>query len=293
MDQPRNHEPGGCPAFEEIAAYLDGQVSRDERAALQAHFADCERCRELLAEASQTLDALSGTPAATAGARRRAMWRWLVPVSVAAAVALLAVRLYSPTSGTSPEIQSLVDAAGPFRAGVGRLTGGFEYAAPTSVVRSGENARELPPELRLAIARAEERSAKERSSTRLHALGVAMLLEGRHDAAVAALEDAVSGAPQDAAALSDLAAAYLARARAANRADDLTRGLAAADRSIAAARAQGQKAPIEALFNRALLLESQAQHARARDAWTEYLTQDGQSGWAAEARDHLQRLSSR
>ena len=289
MDQPRELGVAACPDAEDVAAYLDGQGSPDQRATLLAHFADCDRCRELLAEVRGTLDAL---PAPASVTRRRQVWRWAIPIAAAAAVLLVALQVYAPGPGVSPELQSIVAAAGAARPSAARLTGGFPYAAPMTAVRSGEQPRELSPDLRIALAQAEKNAAAGRTPARLHALGVGLILDGKHDAAIAALEDAAAQAPQDAAVLSDLAAAYLARARAVNRADDLARGLDAVERAVRAARAQQENPPIEALFNRALLLEALSLRPQARDAWNEYLARDGQSPWAAEAREHQQQLGS-
>jgi CHAT domain-containing protein len=301
VDQPREPGANACPAVEDVAAYLDGQLSPQERAAVQAHIADCDACRELLVEVRGTLDALpADSPAVLPPpvappvvlTHRRPLWKWAVPIAAAAAILIVALRVYAPGPGVAPELQAIVAAAGTYRPTTARLTGGFAYAAPATPLRSGDAARELSPDLRIAIAQAEKDAAAERTPARLHALGVAMILDAKHDAAIAALEDAAAQAPQDAAVLSDLAAAYLARARSSNQADDLARGLDAVERSIRAARGQAQDPPLEALFNRALLLESLSLRGQARDAWSEYLSRDGASAWAAEARDHQQQLGS-
>jgi hypothetical protein len=46
----------------------------------------------------------------------------------------------------------------------------------------------------------------------------------------------------------------------------------------------------EALFNRAFALDHLSMFDDARQAWQAFLKVDDQSGWAAEARIHLQRL---
>lgn len=41
----------GCPPLEDLAAFLDGRLSGEERARMTAHLADCERCYEVFAGA--------------------------------------------------------------------------------------------------------------------------------------------------------------------------------------------------------------------------------------------------
>ncbi len=83
------------PELEEIAAYLDGQLSRVERAGITRHLSVCTECLELFTE---TAHVLRETSAETAGgdvvpfARpSRPSWRWL-PYAAAATV-LLALAL--------------------------------------------------------------------------------------------------------------------------------------------------------------------------------------------------------
>ncbi|HEX7184963.1 MAG TPA: zf-HC2 domain-containing protein [Thermoanaerobaculia bacterium] len=43
----------GCPPLEDLAAFLDGRLSGEERARMTAHLADCERCYEVFAGATR------------------------------------------------------------------------------------------------------------------------------------------------------------------------------------------------------------------------------------------------
>ena len=111
------------------------------------------------------------------------------------------------------------------------------------------------------------------------------LVTGDIARAVPVLEEAVNRPNPDPKALNDLAAAYLVRAARGNQPQDLAKALAAADRAVKA-----DSSLIEAWFNRADALDRLSLGAEARDAWEEYLSLDGQSAWADEARLHLQRL---
>lgn len=96
-----------CPDAEVIAAYLDRSLDADESARCEEHFANCSQCQEVLAAltASENVEAIAAAPAAAAAsapesrifapvapepaATRRTVWRWLVPVAVAAAALIL------------------------------------------------------------------------------------------------------------------------------------------------------------------------------------------------------------
>jgi CHAT domain-containing protein len=102
---------------------------------------------------------------------------------------------------------------------------------------------------------------------------------------VRALEEAASLDPEDPRIWSDLAAADLHLAQAADRPLALVRGLEAVLQAVAL-----PGAPPEAYFNRALLLRSLYLTGAAREAWAEYLDLDPSSRWADEARASLRTL---
>ncbi|HEY0158450.1 MAG TPA: CHAT domain-containing protein [Thermoanaerobaculia bacterium] len=119
----------------------------------------------------------------------------------------------------------------------------------------------------------------------LHTAGIAHLLEGRPRQALASLQAAAESA-NDARAWSDLAVALHEASNSYGTPELLADALAAADRARAA-----DPALLEPLFNRALILERLGLRDDARAAWQRYLAQDGTSSWAAEAREHVQRLA--
>jgi hypothetical protein len=67
--------------------------------------------------------------------------------------------------------------------------------------------------------------------------------------------------------------------------EDVAKGLALAERALKA-----DPGMAEAMFNRALALERLSLPDQARDAWQQYLKADSSSGWAEEARRHLNAL---
>lgn len=94
--------PGGadaCPEAGMLAAFVEGELTATEEAALDAHIAACGRCQETLAVLAPSLpEGVAADAAADPVAPRRSWWftwatrprlRWLVPISAAATVAVV------------------------------------------------------------------------------------------------------------------------------------------------------------------------------------------------------------
>jgi tetratricopeptide (TPR) repeat protein len=188
--------------------------------------------------------------------------------------------------GPANALAELADAVGDHRPVEPRLSGGFRYA-PASRTRAAQPAS-VPQsaDVRIAVGRLERRASERSSPDVRGALGVAYLVSGDVARAVPALEEAIDRARPPAGSLSDLAAAYLVRASAPQHAQDLARALTFAERAVVV-----DPKNAEAWFNRALSLEALSLNAGARDAWQAYLGVDSASGWADEAREHLQMLT--
>jgi CHAT domain-containing protein/tetratricopeptide (TPR) repeat protein len=199
--------------------------------------------------------------------------RWAIP---------LTTRFVSGFRSNRPELRELVAAAAsePNRSVEGRLSGGFKYAPPSSAVRGTDRA--IEPDVRIAAAKIEKLHASGVSVEREAALGTAYIVLGDVADAIATLENVASVKPDDPYVLNDLAVAYLARARRAQRADDLPRAASFASRAV---KANPHLA--EAWFNRALAFEMLGPAAASRDAWADYLKIDNASPWAREGRQHV------
>ena len=96
LHQPR--DPGAAPArgscldVETLAAWADGALARPQRAAAEAHAADCGRCRALIAAMVRTAPSPADAPAP----RRRWSFAWLIPATAAAAA--LAIWIATPAN---------------------------------------------------------------------------------------------------------------------------------------------------------------------------------------------------
>ncbi len=151
-----------------------------------------------------------------------------------------------------------------------RLSGGFQWRRNPSG-HSGEPEVSMVSESCDAAGRRHVKALR----TLLHADG--------SDEAVERMESLTTEAPADARLLSDLAAAYLVRARRTGRPDDLLRSLDTAERAVT--RDPGLP---EARFNLALAQEALALPA----AWEEAWRRTPGSLWAREAEEHRGRLAS-
>jgi putative zinc finger protein len=275
------------PDVERLAEYADGVLPAEAREAVEEHLVECADCRFIVAETTAFGQGGAG-PARTVSWPRTVPFRgrWWVrataAVLVTAAVTMLVVRIArvarpDRAGGRSarPELQELIAALAqePTRPVEGRLTGGFAYGPPPTVVR-GPGERDASPEVRIAAANLQRAARGAGSARSLAAAGVADLVLGQMDAAIDSLEGAIARNRTAASAYSDLAAAYLARAAARGGADDSSKALAAADRALDLAPALP-----EALFNRALALEYLHRDAEADRAWARYRAQEPDARW--------------
>jgi tetratricopeptide (TPR) repeat protein len=272
---------GACPSLETIGAFVDGRFTGRERDVVADHLASCEACYFVFVESSR-LRAAAPTTTVIPFQRRRSTWRIAAGLA-AAATLVLSVNLYNARRGADDAaLSELVAAVGTTRTFDARLSGGFAYA-PLRLVRSGESVTAtLSPDARIIVARIEKDTA---SPSTAHAHGLATLIGGDVDRAIAALDEAAR-ARVDARLLNDLAAAYLVRAEQRNSAQDNSHALAAANRAL-----ELERLLPEALFNRALALDRLGLEGDAADAWRAFLTIDDRSGWADEARARLRILS--
>jgi CHAT domain-containing protein len=304
-------DEGKCRDAAEIALLVTAPADDPDAAAFLTHAATCDRCGPLVEAAMQgsddeavralvsQLDTAGADwqrrmarrfAAAQPQARRPSMRTWTgVLAGLAAAAALVvAVRVMRTTPGSRPELQELVaavagDASRPVD---GRLTGGFAYGAPPTLLRGPSEP--ASPRVRIAEAKLDEAARAHDTPATQAALGVGLLAIGDVDKAIEALEDAVMETPGEARYQSDLSAAYIARAKWRDRAEDWPRALAAAERAIKA-----DPLLVEPYFNRALALEGLHLDDEAVKAWTDFKTHEKSPQWLSEADAHLRKLRDR
>lgn len=286
---------GECPDLESIAAYLDNRLSAHERARMTEHLASCEECYAVFREAAQT--DMSGVVADIDASREgRPRWRgrtvaWssaAAGLATAAAVWLVVGTGVIPWRPADREMRALVAAVGTDRPIEARLTGGFAYGALRGALRGAEpESATVSPDVRIAAAQIEKDAAASRTVRTLNALGIASLVVGDVNRGVLALEEAADVPYADAQVLTNLSAAYLARATRNNQPQDFARALTMADRAV-----KSDPRLAEAWFNRACALRHLSLADQERQAWQDYLKVDDRSGWAGEARTRLKEIAA-
>src|SRR5215510_6676201 len=222
-----------CPDPGLIAAHAERRLAGDEAVRMDEHISSCPDCYEVFAETLQF-----GMGDAERKATRGPAFKLAAGLSIAASLVLalypLYVRLHRAQPPRAvPAVAELAQAIGSARFVEPRLTS-FQYGR-LIVLRSGETPNGLdaqPPSVLAAVARIRERSQNDPSPEALAALGVTYLVSGDVHAAVKALESAVSQAPENPRLLSDLAAAYLARATRADEPADIPKALESAEKAI-------------------------------------------------------------
>lgn len=262
--------------WETLAAFVDGRLNDHELQITTMHLQDCEACREIVAETTRSLrEGRTSSPPVSR--------TWPIAVAVAAvlAVGFFWFRTHQDTDGLMKQL--VVASSDTSRPVEPRLSGGFKWSAPRRESGSGT----LDPRDMKLIGVAGEviaRATRTSSPAARHAEAVARVLTGGAKDAITTLD---SIEPKDWTIWNDLAAAHYVVAGTEDSPAHLRLALAAVDASLESAPRQP-----EALFNRALIIEHLGLKEPSRNAWRKYLEVDRSSGWSAEARDHLARLSS-
>jgi CHAT domain-containing protein len=203
-------------------------------------------------------------------------------ITAAVFVSLVGATRYREHSTWSRQLTTLVAAVGAHRVVEPRLTGGFAYGPVRSPVRTEPSPEDVAPDVRIALAEIEKSYLRNPTAETFALLGLAHLATGDAAKAVSTLEEAASVESANAAIRSNLAAAYLVRAREANDAQDLPKALVAADFAVRA-----DPLLLEGRFNLALSLERLHLDDLSRVEWEEYVRLDPHSSWTDEAQSHL------
>ncbi|HJQ40366.1 MAG TPA: CHAT domain-containing protein [Thermoanaerobaculia bacterium] len=245
------------------------------------HLDRCETCREDVAALTEFVAA----PVAANVVRFEAAStpRWWIAAAASLVTLVGAAIAWQITHRNQSPIAPLVAASSRlgYRSIEARLSGGFEWATPRDPFRSSiEDSNPKEQQLAGVAGTVRERADANPGDAPLqHAAAVASLLTGKPRAAIERLEKVAQERPDDARVWSDLAAARHAAAMRFDMKSEEPDALAAVDRALKI----DPRLP-EALFNRALILESLGVMAQAREAWDQYLAIDSTSAWAQEAR---------
>ena len=261
-----------CPSPEVLGAYIEGAADPVTRRNVQRHLSSCPECVFVVGETSLYLavDEKDETVEIEEDASRFRDW-WPTFTAATVAVVCLLIAWYS-LSQRDP-LNRLRKLAGtmPARLIESRLDG-FPWRT-YNAARSGDALKSST--LRVEAERV-TRLAR-RDARTWHARGVAALLLGRPNDAIAMLQKSVQLDPGNAPYWSDLAAAHLTTGDETSG-DHVDAAVAAARRAISV----DPQLP-SALFNEALGLERRGDRAGARRAWDRYLRRDPNSEWAREA----------
>jgi tetratricopeptide (TPR) repeat protein len=274
-----------------LAAYIDGRLAAADRRAVDAIIAADPEAYAWLSEAVALARELPDDPVAETPVPRHApirrRWWPLAVAGLATAAALAVVVRGTVTPSPSPErILAGLAADTGTPAFDPWLSGGFGVAAQ-SAMRGGGDGR--PSSAVLArVVELESAAARTPSPAAVHALGVALLVAGGEGraGALAHLEAAAAAEPGP-AYLSDAGAAYLERAIRTGAAADAELALERTNRALVIAPALP-----EALYNRALALQTLNRSRDAIEAWTAFLRTPAGPAHGA-AREHLARLRGR
>ena len=268
-----------CPDEDRLRLLLPGQLEPEEADKLLTHAAECDWCGTVLREAAQDLsEPPTGEEEELAGKARLAD-----PRSRRELVERIVKRR---RDWWSPIFLRWVPAAGLAAL---LLAGGVSYQAwargPAHTERllaEASSSLHEPRELADAnsnISRAIEAHPDDPKWLQLE--GRADLLGGKEDAAITELERAHALRPGDASILLDWGTALFQRADAQGRAE-------AFERLSEGVRLQPNDPAL--LFNQALAAQMSNYPNEARDDWEKYLRVDSTSGWAQEARQHLEEV---
>ena len=293
---------------EMVEEYVQRELSESDRARFEASFLSTPQGREKVAYAKALRKHVSkpapdGTDTEEGPVQLMsalaAWWKQLTfSPSLRLAASLVIVlgfglgiwRVYFYQSDVSKGIAALAYAYREQRPVEARISG-FNYA-PAARTRGDEAKVD-----RVALNRAErillDEVSEHPSSASHHALGRLYLAEQEFDDAIIQFEEALKTDPNNAQLHSDYGAALLEKgradiARSGLAIEDLGRALEHLDRAV-----ELDASLLEALFNRALVLESLNLTARAEEAWKAYLEKDSRSKWADEGREHLRQIEQR
>jgi CHAT domain-containing protein len=171
-----------------------------------------------------------------------------------------------------------------------RVTGGFTYQQYVTTRGSGDFAGVDESQRVALLSELNQEVTAYQGAAARHNLGRVFILRGDLEPAERQFLLALKERPRDAGLLADLGALYYERSlkEGGEGRDLLEKAVEHASNAIDV----DPRLP-EAWFNRALCYERMSLFLQAESDWKQYLTLDGDSAWAEEAREHLDKLRER
>src|SRR5262249_47158822 len=171
-----------------------------------------------------------------------------------------------------------------------RVTGGFTHQQYVTTRGSGDLAGVDESQRVALLSELNQEVTTYRGAAARHNLGRLFILRGELEPAERQFLLALNERPRDTRLLADLGALYYERS--------LKEGSEGHDLLEKAVEHTSKAIEIdprlhEAWFNRALCYERMNLFLQAESDWKQYLTLDGNSAWAEEAREHLDKLRER
>jgi len=294
------------PSDETLAAFIDGRLDEETRQRVTEHMSDCGECHSILLAANEFRgeDERRGSRPAAAVVPFR---RWLaVAATLSAAAAIAAIIFLTPLRDRLLPSRGLMVQLAESQPAKRKFSGRLAqipyrpFESPTRGVADDDPLKQTDDDtLKFTARRVAVEAEQHPTAANLHAVGAAYLMLGRWDDAVRQMERAVMAdadarnmadairTSRSAALLTDLSAAYSARARELQQAGDRVAAVNAATRAW-----QIEKNPVTA-WNRAVALEALPP---SRDdvvkAWRDFLAISDSKEASAEATSELSKLGS-
>src|SRR5262245_7504858 len=314
-----------------MVAYLTGACSPEEMEVVEDHCVDCEACCAQLAallhmvissahkrkDKRRELDALlplgeQAAARARKSVRRQEQWgrQRVSPLAnlwkglqvfrpiLAPALAIVALlggglTTYLSLWRQSPEERTLARVREVYRDArvlQARVTGGFTHQQYVTTRGSGDLAGVDESRRVALLSELNQEVTTYQGAAARHNLGRLYVLRGDLELAERQFLLALNERPRDARLLADLGALYYERSlkEAGEGHELLEKSVEHTSNAI-----EADPKLLEAWFNRALCYERMNLFLQAEADWKQYLTLDGDSAWAEEAREHLEKLRER
>ncbi|HYI11147.1 MAG TPA: CHAT domain-containing protein [Thermoanaerobaculia bacterium] len=261
----------GCPDDEKLAALVDGHLEPPDRRCVIEHMTSCANCRSIVLIATEFKVADDSASVVTSTRSRRTL---IVVVTASVIAIVLGIRTHERVDRPNAAIVALarIHEEFEYRPVSGRISG-FVYRPEKPLLRDRTPPDSTSPSIRLNLIVSELQSDRKNA----HALGVAYIMMGNYDKAVATLESVARIAPGNAYVLSDLSAAYAARATVHRLPFD---SVAALDR---AERAWRLRPTAATAWNRAMAVSSFHLVEAGGRAWDDFLEAETDTRWRSEA----------